>query len=121
MARVLIVDDDKSVALMIFGLLEETGHTPVLARSERVVFDDLERCAYDVVVTDLNMPAVSGWQVADWVEQHRPTVPVIALSGALAGVRNEDEFNRFAAVMSKANAPHAIGQMVDVVLELSHR
>ena len=116
MARVLVIDDEKTVALVVFGLLEDAGHTPVLARSNRVVFEDLERCDYDLVLTDLNMPGVTGWEVADWIERHRPATPVIAFSGALAAPRNGDEFDRFAAVIAKDGDPDKLSRVVDEVI-----
>jgi DNA-binding NtrC family response regulator len=116
MARVLVIDDDKLMALTVFGALQDAGHTPILARSDRIVFTDLERHSYDVVLTDLNMPAVSGWDVADWIGRHRPDIPVVAYSGALDAPRNEDEFDRFAAVMTKNGDIDKIGQVLSQVL-----
>lgn len=120
MARVLVIDDDRLMALTVFGALEDAGHTPVLARDDggtgRIVFADLEHHDYDVVLTDLNMPAVSGWEVADWVGRHRPGIPVIAFSSALALSRNEDAFDRFAAVMTKGDGPEKIAEVLRQVL-----
>jgi DNA-binding NtrC family response regulator len=118
MARVLVIDDDKPVALMLFGLLEDAGHTPILARCHGSVFDDLDRCDYDVVLTDLKMPLVSGWDVADWLKGHRPGIPVVAVSGILVKVRNSDDYKRFAAVVSKDIDAHRIGVVIDEVAKL---
>ena len=122
MARVLVIDDDRLMALTVFGALEDAGHTPVLARNDgtgRIVFADLEHHEYDVVLTDLNMPVVSGWEVADWVGRHRPGIPVIAYSGALAAPRNQDEFDRFAAVMTKGDSLDKIAEVLRQVLHRS--
>jgi DNA-binding NtrC family response regulator len=119
MARVLVIDDDRLMALTVFSALEDAGHTPVLARGDstgRIVFTDLEHCDYDLVLTDLNMPVVSGWQVADWVGRHRPGIPVVAYSGALAAPRTEDAFEPFAAVMTKSEDLDKIAQVVEQVL-----
>ena len=119
MARVLVIDDDRLMALTVFSALEDAGHTPVLARGDslgRIVYSDLEHCDYDVVLTDLNMPVVSGWQVADWVGRHRPGIPVVAYSGALAASRTEDAFEPFAAVMTKSEDLEKIAEVVDQVL-----
>jgi CheY-like chemotaxis protein len=115
MARVLVIDDEKLVQLYLFSLLEDAGHEPIMARCQSIVFEDLERCKYDVVLTDLKMPGVSGWEVADWLERHRPGIPVIAVSGMLADARNADEYDRFAAVIAKGGDGEEICRVVEEV------
>ena len=116
MARVLVVDDDKLLALAVLGVLEDAGHTPLLARQGDALVTDLEHAQYELVLTDLYMPQVSGWDVARWVERHRPGTPVVALSGALAVPGNEDMFDGFAAVMTKGPEVRKIGEVVSEVL-----
>jgi CheY-like chemotaxis protein len=41
----------------------------------------LERESFDLVITDLSMPGISGWQVAEQVKKRSPNMPVILVSG----------------------------------------
>jgi DNA-binding NtrC family response regulator len=111
----VVIDDEKLIAFYLFALLEEAGHVPILARSQSIVLEDLERCKYDVVLTDLRMPGVSGWEVADWVARHRPGIPVIAVSDALTEARNSDEYDRFAAIVAKSGDGDQLCKVVEEV------
>lgn len=116
MARVLVVDDDKLLALTVVGVLEEAGHTPLLARQGDALVTDLEHAQYELVLTDLYMPELSGWDVARWIERHRPGTPVVALSGALAKPGTADMFDGFAAVMTKGPGVERIGELIAELL-----
>lgn len=101
MANVLVIDDEPLVQMTLADMLEEAQHTPILARSGRPALEDLAAGGYDLVITDLNMPEVSGWDVARWVAAHRPDVPVIAISGRIVEGLDESWLNRFAAFLAK--------------------
>lgn len=101
MARILVVDDEVLVQMALAELLEDAGHSVLVGRADERLRDDLEAGAYDVVLTDLNMPVMNGWDVATWVKQNRPQVPVIAISGRWTGDLDEAWARPFTAVLSK--------------------
>jgi DNA-binding NarL/FixJ family response regulator len=81
--RILLVDDQQLVLLglermlrRMRGVLEVT-----VADSGRKACAILEEQAFDVVVTDLNMPGFSGTQLLEWVLGHQPAMVRIVLSG----------------------------------------
>jgi DNA-binding NtrC family response regulator len=116
MARVLVIDDDKLLALAVTMALEDAGHVPHLARQGDALLSDLEHSPYDLVVTDLYMPGLTGWDVAQWVERHRPGTPVIAISGAPPISSSGDMLDGFAAVMVKGPDLAMIGPVVSEAL-----
>jgi CheY-like chemotaxis protein len=81
MAHVLLVDDEADV-LHVFGrFLESGGHTITYGQPGAALRFALEQVPYDIVVTDMSMPDFDGEAIAEWVSQHRPGVPVIAVTG----------------------------------------
>ena len=100
MARVLLVDDQLSVQLVLRQMLEAGGHTVVTARSGNALLNDLREAEYDVVITDLHMPVLDGWDVAAWLRERRPDVPVIAMGGDVRA-RPNAELDMFAMVLMK--------------------
>jgi signal transduction histidine kinase len=80
--RILIIDDEPSVREALADSLGEDGHTVVQAASGA---EGLARLAdgakVDVVVTDLGMPGMSGWDVARAVRTRHPGLPVGLLTG----------------------------------------
>ena len=64
-ARVLVVDDEPELRDVLAAFLEDGGHTVVRAADGAEALRRLEQESFDVVLTDLSMPGMSGWQVAE--------------------------------------------------------
>ena len=81
--RVLYVDDDEVVALMVERLLQRTGYEVHVARggAEALALFGADPQAWDIVVTDFNMPGMTGLEVARGLAAMRTDLPVIISSG----------------------------------------
>jgi len=80
-AKVLVVEDNDINRELFKGYLAEMGHEAVLAADGKGILTILEREPFDLVITDLSMPGLSGWQVAERVKKQNSRVPVILVSG----------------------------------------
>jgi DNA-binding NtrC family response regulator/nitrogen-specific signal transduction histidine kinase len=80
-ARVLVIDDAPENRLLYEEILSLEGHDVTAAASGAEGLSRLEGGPFDVVITDLSMPVMSGWEVAHGVKKHDPALPVIVLSG----------------------------------------
>ncbi|MBE0606318.1 MAG: response regulator, partial [Deltaproteobacteria bacterium] len=80
-ARVLVVDDSDLNRALFESYLAHLGHQVRLAGSGQEALSMFEREGADLVITDLSMPGLSGWEVAEGVKQRNPSVPVILVSG----------------------------------------
>ena len=80
MPTVLVVDDDDTIRDTLYELLSEeyVCHT---ADTAEKAFSRLEADAYDVVLTDISMPGLSGLELLGHVRQNFPNTPVIIMSG----------------------------------------
>ena len=58
--RVLVVDDDESIQKLLTGVLEMDGHDVTIARNGREALDHVETSPYDLIITDIKMPVMSG-------------------------------------------------------------
>ena len=81
--HVLYVDDDPVLLLMVEALLQRWGYRVTCLSDPREVLPLLraQPDAFDVLVTDFNMPALSGLDLAIQIAALRPTLPVIISSG----------------------------------------
>jgi len=80
-AKVLVVEDNDLNRDMFGRYLTEMGHKGVLAANGKEMLPILERESFDLVITDLSMPGISGWQVAEQVKKRNPKMPVVLVSG----------------------------------------
>jgi signal transduction histidine kinase/DNA-binding response OmpR family regulator len=80
-AKVLVVEDNDLNRAMFGEYLTEMGHDAVLAANGKEMLPILEREHFDLVITDLSMPGISGLQVAWHVKKRSSKMPVILVSG----------------------------------------
>jgi PAS domain S-box-containing protein len=81
--RILYVDDDEVVALTASALLQNAGYTVTCAADARAALDILRDSpvVYTVLVTDFNMPGMSGLALAEAVRAEHPRMRIIVTSG----------------------------------------
>ena len=79
--RVLVVDDDPRVRGTIASLLRTAGHRITEAASGGEGLMRFTEEPAELVLTDLSMPEVTGWDVAAAVKARVPTCPVVLLTG----------------------------------------
>ena len=110
--RVLLVDDDEVMLLTAEGLLLSIGYDVATARSGREALARLQSApaAFDLVVTDLNMPEQSGLDVARAVAVAQPGLPVVICSGYIdAALQAEAEAIGVRALVHKESAVEELG------------
>ncbi len=80
MADILVVDDDTVIRETLCELLSQ-DHTCQTAETAEEALARLEAQRFDVVLTDISMPGLSGMELLDRVVQLYPGTPVIMVSG----------------------------------------
>jgi DNA-binding NtrC family response regulator len=85
MSAILVVDDDDAIRDTLYDLFAEDHLCHVAATAERAL-EWLARDVYDVVLTDISMPGLSGVELLGYVRQNQPQTPVIIISG----IQDED-------------------------------
>ncbi len=80
MENILIVDDEKNYPTIIGELLQEEGYTSLTASSGMEALDILSTELIDLVLTDVNMPGMSGIQLLEKIKEINPDIPVIIMT-----------------------------------------
>jgi len=78
--RILVVEDERKVANFIRQGLAEEGHTVEVAADGAVALDLLEGPPYDLVVLDLMLPKVDGFEILKLARARRLATPVLVLT-----------------------------------------
>ncbi len=81
MARILVVDDEKPMRLVLRETLEEEGHEVVEAATAREALERAVAEEPDVVVLDIRLPDGSGLDVLDRLGASDPELPVVMITG----------------------------------------
>ena len=84
--HVLVVDDDPAIRQLVTMALEDEGYEAVTARDGQDALEQLERmegAPPDVIILDMNMPRVDGWEFARLYRQSDlPRAPIVVLTAA---------------------------------------
>ena len=81
MPRILVVDDDPMVGATIEVLLQRQGFDVTLADGGETGLAALEAQTYHVMLVDIFMPHMRGFESIRIFHQRAPTIPLIAMSG----------------------------------------
>ncbi|MFH1279260.1 MAG: response regulator [Candidatus Eisenbacteria bacterium] len=81
MARVLVVEDDPQVRMMLRMTLERAGCVVDEAEDGRVALRKHRQDPADLVITDIVMPEVEGIETIMELRRSSPALPIIAISG----------------------------------------
>ncbi len=78
--KVLVVDDEKNMGLVIQAMLERAGFEVLSFFDAAEAADAIESEELDAVVTDLYMPGIGGMEILKHVKMHQPETPVVMIT-----------------------------------------
>jgi CheY-like chemotaxis protein len=81
MAKILVIDDEPSILLMIKKMLEKEGHEVDIALNGRDGLDLFEKKMADLLITDIIMPQKEGLEIIMELKKKYPELRIIAISG----------------------------------------
>ena len=116
--HILYVDDDESQVFLVKRMLERWGYRVSAYLEQREALDALlaDAQSFDLVVTDFNMPGLSGLEVARAIRDARPDLPVILVSGYITDeLRAQAEAVGVRELIAK---PHEVEELRDTVHRL---
>jgi len=79
--RVLVVDDEGEICQMLTRLLSGEGYRVAVALDGQTALTLCGEATFDLAITDLGMPDMSGWELADALRSQSPATRVLMVSG----------------------------------------
>lgn len=93
--QVLVVDDSKIIRDIIVRLLRMSGYRALAAENGLAAQLLLQAEHPTLIISDLNMPLINGWELLAFCHAHHPDIPVLVISGEDLG--KHPEIERWAA------------------------
>lgn len=84
-SRLLVVDDEPSLRTSFSLVLRQLGYDVRSAGSGFSALSEMRDEVPDILLSDLNMPDMSGFELLSVVRRRFPAIPVIAMSGSFSG------------------------------------
>ena len=78
---VLVIEDDQDVLSILVKHLAHLGYEVITARDGMEGLKKLNSERFDLVITDIVMPYVSGLGLVTTIKEKKPNIPVIAITG----------------------------------------
>ncbi len=121
MAKILVIDDEKSIRDLLGTLLSRKGHAVVLAAHGAQALDLYRRESPQVVLLDLFMPGMDGIAVLEQLRALDRTVPVVILTG-MGSTASETRAKELGvtAFLEKGFSLHLLGEAMAKALESVH-
>lgn len=116
--RVLVAEDERLAALVVEDALSERGHEVVLACDGQEALDIAENFDFDVLVTDLAMPRVTGWELIPRLRARRADLPVVVMTGYLPPGGGQVLFADKRGPLALLHKPFGIGQLLSALVHV---
>ena len=81
MARILVIDDEPYILLMLKKMLERVGHTVDMAVNGEEGLETFQKTPADLIITDIVMPEKEGLETIRELKKQHPMLKIIAISG----------------------------------------
>jgi len=113
-ASILVVDDNAEYRELLAWILDRYGFETISAKSGREAVELAVKCRPALVLMDLNMPGMNGYEAARAIHADRHTrgIPVVAVSADCADFERSASKAGFIAVLEKPWKPEALLKIV---------
>jgi CheY-like chemotaxis protein len=79
--KILIVDDNPNMSSLLSEMLEVFDYESIRANDGMEAIDKIEQGDFNLVITDMRMPKMSGLDLLQKIKEKKPDLPVVVISG----------------------------------------
>lgn len=82
-ANILVIEDEKFVLDSIERFLKQEGYEVAKAMNRQEAYDQLDAHNFDLIITDIMLPHLGGFDIIDYIREHERTagVPILVSTG----------------------------------------
>lgn len=115
--NILVVDDEQFIRDLLRDILESEGCRVYLAQDGREALELFENHRMDGIFTDVGMPGMSGWELAQAVRQRNDSIPIAVITGWGEAVGSSEQ--KQADVNWVISKPFSAERISEVVAEIN--
>jgi PAS domain S-box-containing protein len=90
-AKILIIEDEDDVRQLLSDILASEGHEVEVASNGNEGIEMFKKNTFDLVFSDLGMPDMSGWEVADAIKRINSRIPIVLVTGWNVEIENAEK------------------------------
>jgi CheY-like chemotaxis protein len=111
-SKILIVDDNDTNCKILKAQLEHWKLAPVIAKSGEEALDILsQNNAFNLVITDMQMPVMDGVELATLIRGQYPEIPIMLLS-SISYIYHKDNPGLFCSILTKPAKQHILAKHI---------
>jgi len=114
-SNILIVEDEEDIRILLSEILVSDGHTVSTASSGKKGIEVFKKGSFDLILTDLGMPGMSGWEVANTIKKLAPEVIIAVITGW--GIQIDKDELKQHGVDIIVNKPFKVDQILKLAQE----
>ena len=114
--KILVIDDEEGIRDLLFALLGSCGFETTLASNGEEGIEKIKEGKFDIVISDLMMPKVSGYEILEILKAIHPETRMIIMTG---GSTKEAEESKTKGAYSFIVKPFAVDEILALVKEAS--
>lgn len=79
MSNILVIDDDEIIQNVLVKVLQKEGYTVEMGKNGKDGLTKMDKMHYDLVITDIMMPYVNGFEIVSKLKQHPNTANAVVI------------------------------------------
>ena len=119
--RILVAEDESLAAMVLDEALTDAGHAVLLAEDGEAALQLASSNAFDVLVTDLAMPRMTGWELIPRLRARRADLPVVVMTGFLPPNGRSLLFAHQGGPLALLLKPFGIAQLTSTIERVARR
>jgi len=120
MPNILVIDDDRTVLATIKVLLERAAHAVEVVDNGPAGLKLLGTRDFDLLIVDIFMPGMDGFETMKLVHQSRPEMPVIVISGFGLASERQPDFLHMATRLGAVSSLHKPFRPSELMTAVNH-
>jgi CheY-like chemotaxis protein len=99
--KILLAEDDKFQQIVVKHVIEALGHTIDIVDNGKLVLEQIIHHTYDLILMDINMPVMDGYEASKHVKEVEASLPIIGMTSQMKDDRLNQVESNFLMIIEK--------------------